>query len=187
VNRTVKASVLAIALLLASAIPAAAQTTGVGSSSLGVGLVFGSVGVGVDYSKVFRELSADKTLGWVIEGAFAHEGCGGFGVDCGVNLLTAQGGVRIGGPIGSDGKLRWHGQGLIGIGRTSLTGDLDDACDIVEGFTDEGCSSTDVIFSPGAGINYAWRGNMSFTARVDIQIAGGDSGGRLWLGLNWSK
>jgi hypothetical protein len=148
---TVRSLLLSMALVLATAMPAAAQST----QKFGVGIVFGSVGVVADYSKVFRTLANDRTLGWVLEGRFAHEGCGGFGVDCGFNQMIVQGGIRINGPLGD--RLTWHGQGLVGLAHSNVSGVLDDACEAAEGIIgDFGCgSSNDIVFTPAAGIEYS--------------------------------
>lgn len=169
--RTVKAFFLGAVLLLASALPAAAQTLGAGVSFLSDE---GGTGITVDYSKPFRTLEKDKTLGWVGELSFAHKGFD----DGSVNTLMIQGGVRIGGKI--DEKVSWHGQGLIGIARGSSSVDDCSACEF---------SDTNLVFSPGAGIDYTFKPNMAARAQIDFPIvfaSSTNSAVRLWLALVWT-
>lgn len=175
-NRTVKALFLGTALLLASALPAAAQTLGAGVSFLSDE---GGTGITVDYSKPFRTLEKDKTLGWVGELTFAHNGFEGGSV----NTLMIQGGARITGKI--DEKISWHGQGLIGIARGSSSSDV---CAAVVG-VDCDASDTNLVFSPGAGIDYTFKPNMAARGQIDFPIVFGgstNSAVRLWLALVWT-
>lgn len=175
-NRTVTGFFLGTALLLASALPAAAQSLGAGISFLGDE---GGTGITVDYSKPFRTLEKDKTLGWVGDFSFHHNGFEGGSV----NVLMIQGGVRINGAINE--KVSWHGQGLLGIARASGHSDL---CAEVLGI-DCGGSDTNLVFSPGGGIDYTFKPNMAARAQLDLPIIFGGSTNsttRFWLGLVWA-
>src|SRR5687767_1456221 len=106
----VKGLFLGLALLLSTPMTAAAQGT------LGVGLSFlgdeGGTGFTVDYSAPFRTMTNDRTLSWVGDFSFHRNSFDTVGFEGNLTNLTFQGGVRIGGPIGTDGRLTWHGQGL---------------------------------------------------------------------------
>ena len=110
-NRTVNAFFLGTALLLASALPARAQTLGAGVSFLGDE---GGIGATVDYSKPVRTLSKDRTLGWVADASFHHNGDSIEGFSASVNQIMVQGGVRLGGTANE--KVSWHVQGALGSG-----------------------------------------------------------------------
>ena len=181
-----KVFIFGTALLLASALPAAAQTLGAGVSFLGDE---GGTGITVDYSKDFRELAKEKMLGWVGELSFHHKGFEGGGF----NSLFLQGGLRVGGPAAE--KLRWHAQGLVGLRRASASGDagdlidgLNDLCNELDLACEIDSSDTGLIFTPGVGIDYAFKPNMNLRAQFDLPIALGDGGGsttRFWIGLSW--
>jgi hypothetical protein len=174
---------LGLSLLLMTSVPAAAQDT---PGRLGVGLSFlsddGGTGVTVDYSKPFRSLANNRTLGWVGDFSFHRnsEGIEDFEVD--LTVLTFQGGVRIGGPFGQNPNLTWHGQGLVGILRTSASNDLlDDVCDVLD--IDCSDSETDFVFTPGGGIDYAFNERTAFRAQIDFLISDG-SAVRFWIGIS---
>jgi len=181
-NRTATCFFLATALLLASAIPAAAQ------GKLGVGVSFlgdeGGTGVAFDYSRPFRTLTGDRTLGWVIDLGFHRKSFDDdvLDLDSSVTSVLAQGGVRLNGRFNE--KLTWHGQGLIGIWRSSFSSDItDEICDVFD--VDCDTSSTDVVFTPGAGVDYALTDRMNLRAQLDIPITGDGSTTRFWFGLSW--
>ena len=180
---------LGLALLLSTPMTAAAQGT------LGAGLSFlgdeGGTGFTVDYSAPFRTMTNDRTLGWVGDFSFHRNSFDGFGFEGDITNLTFQGGVRIGGPIGTDGRLTWHGQGLVGILRSSFDFGVDD---FTEDFCEEfdidcddlggGDSETGFIFTPGAGINYWFNPQTAFRAQFDIPIGEGGNTTRFWFGIS---
>lgn len=169
--RSVKVMFLASTLLLAFAVSSSAQT-------LGAGLSFfeGGTGVTVDYAKTHKTISNDRILSWVGDLSFHGEE--------GVNWLTAQGGLRMGGNASE--KVRWHVQGLVGIIRTSVSGIagdvIDDLCDIAD--VDCDASDTSLVISPGAGIDYVFDEKKAFRAQLDIPFNGNGSGTRFWFGIS---
>jgi hypothetical protein len=185
-----KGLVFGLALLLATPVAASAQGT------LGVGLSFlgddGGTGFTVDYAAPFRSMTNDRTLSWVGDFSFHRNSIDGFGVDGNFTTLMFQGGVRIGGPIGTDGKLTWHGQGIIGFVRQSFDIGVDD-------FTEEFCEEFGIdcevgdsdsfgVLSPGAGINYWFNPETAFRAQLDLPIPlagdGRDATTRFWIGIS---
>lgn len=189
-NRTVNAFFLGTALLLASALPARAQTLGAGVSFLGDE---GGIGATVDYSKPVRTLSKDRTLGWVADASFHHNGDSIEGFSASVNQIMVQGGVRLGGTANE--KVSWHVQGLAGLAHASVGGDAGDALDELGDLCNEvgvdcgdaGSNNTFVI-TPGAGIDYALKPGQALRAQFDLPIAvtnGGGSTWRFWVGLSW--
>jgi hypothetical protein len=185
-NWSVKCLLLAAALVLASPMSAAAQ------GKLGVGLSFlgdhGGTGVTVDYSKPFRTMANDRTLGWVGDFSF-HSGDAGIDVD--LTTLMIQGGIRLNGRLSE--KVTWHVQGLVGFVRQSVDADIDDdledLCeefDVDCDFDFEGSDSSGVI-TPGGGIDYWFNPQTALRAQLDIPIALSDGAGsttRFWIGIS---
>lgn len=181
--RSVKTFLVASAFVLASALPAAAQTLGAGLSFLD-----GAIGATVDYSNPFRTLSNDKTLGWVGDLSFHRDSEGDDDIiSANANWLSVQGGLRVRGNGGE--KLRWHAQGLVGIARVSVSTDgaLEDACEEITGF-DCGVEGSDTgfVFTPGAGIDYMFDARRAFRAQLDLLIGEGGSSARFWVGLSFA-
>lgn len=158
----VKGLVLAGALFLVSAMPAAAQ------DGLGLGLSFlgddGGAGVLVDYSQPLKRQTTSAHLGWV--GEFSY-----FPGDF-FSSLFLQGGVRASGRAGE--KVNWLGQGMIGILRQSADG-LDDVCDVFD--IDCDASNTGAVLTVGGGIEYAINEKSGIRGVLDIPIALTDGGG----------
>lgn len=180
---TVKCLFLGVALLVMAPVSAMAQDA---PGKLGVGLSFlsddGGMGVTVDYSKPFRTLSNDRTLGWVGDFSFHRNSVGIEPADVDLTVLSFQGGVRISGPLGQNPNFTWHGQGLVGILRASASNDtVDDLCDIVD--VDCDASDTNFVFTPGAGIDYAFNEKTAFRAQIDFFISDGNAT-RFWIGIS---
>ena len=179
---------LGLALLLSTPMTAAAQGT------LGAGLSFlgdeGGTGFTVDYSAPFSTMTNDRTLSWVGDFSFHRNNFDGLGFEGDITTLTFQGGVRIGGPIGTDGRLTWHGQGLVGVMRSSFDFGVDeftqDLCDALDIDCDlgGGDSDTGFIFTPGGGINYWFNPQTAFRAQLDIPIGEGGNTTRIWFGIS---
>ncbi len=169
VTRIAQGVFLAGAVLLASARPAAAQ------SSIGAGLSIlgddGGVGIILDYSSPFATQSGDKTLGWVVDLSLNRNSEGNALASASLTTILAQGGVRISGNAGE--KLDWHGQGLVGIARSSIgTGGLaGDICDFGD------CSDTSGVLTVGGALQYAWKENMALRGQLDFPIHLGSGGG----------
>jgi hypothetical protein len=180
---------LAMTLLVATAMPATAQTLGVGVSFLGDD---GGTGVTLDYSKPFRTLTGDRTLGWVGDFSFHTNGFGNdlLGVDVSLRTLMFQGGLRLRGNLNE--RVAWHVQGLAGIVRQSFSADAtginEDLCDLLELDCGFGDSETSFLITPGAGIDYNFGERAGLRAQLDFPIAFVDEGGsttRFWFGLAW--
>jgi hypothetical protein len=181
-----KALFLGLALLLVSPATAAAQR------KLGVGVSFlgdeGGTGFTVDYSGPLRTMANDKSLSWVGDFSFHRNSFDGFGFDGNVTTLTFQGGARIGGRLAE--KVTWHGQGLIGIWRSSFDFEADDLNEeLCEEFgidCDIGDSDSGGLFTIGGGIDYAFTDNTAFRVQLDFPIFMGDgeSTTRFWLGIS---
>lgn len=167
------------ALVLALAAPAAAQ------GQLGAGVSFlhdeeTGTGFTVDYSRVFRPMEPGN-LGWVADLSL-HNFDGG-------RVTSIMGGVRYGRPANE--RVDWFGQALIGIARSSPTGDLADLCEELEDEFDEdlGCSSTDLAFAPGVGINVALTPRVNFRAQFDLMFIAtpeeSTTATRFWFGVSF--
>ncbi len=175
---------LVFALSLAMPLTATAQDT---QGKLGVGLSFlgddGGVGATVDYSKPFRSLSNNRSLGWVGDFSFHGNDVGESGIEVDVKSFTFQGGVRLSGPFGTNERLTWHAQGLLGVMHVSASADslLGDICDDLDVDCDE--SDTGLIFSPGAGIDYWFSPRTSIRAQIDFPIGEGGATTRVWFGI----
>jgi hypothetical protein len=167
----VQAALVSAAIFLVSAaIPASAQSLGVGASFLGDE---GGTGVIVDYSKPFQSSMTTKKLGWVGDFSYFHKGFGNdvFGGGS-ANTLLLQGGVRISGEAGE--KLEWLGQGLIGLRHASFSYDdnLGGICDLGD------CSDSDNggVLTLGGGLQYALNEKLGVRGQLDFPIALGDGG-----------
>ena len=159
---TMKCLFLALALVLVAPISAAAQVT---PGKLGVGLSFLSdegtgVGFTVDYSAPVRSFSNNRTLGWVGDFSFHH--------DDGVDVITLQGGVRFAGQFGTNPDLTWHAQGILGLLHASADGE----------------GESRFIFSPGAGIDYAFAERTALRAQLDFPLGDDVSAVRFWFGIS---
>jgi hypothetical protein len=162
---------LASALLFAFSTSSSAQTLGAGLSFFEDG-----TGVTVDYAKMHKAISGDRTLSWV--GDLSYHG------NEGINWLTLMGGLRMGGNASE--KVRWHVQGLIGILRASASGAfgdvVDDICDDLD--IDCGASDTSLVIAPGAGIDYVFDEKKALRVQLDIPFNGDGSGTRFWFGIS---
>jgi len=185
---TMKCLFLGLAVLLMAPTPAAAQST---PGTLGAGVSFLSddgtaTGVTVDYAKPFRSLGNNRTLSWVGDFSWHRKSFDDdlFDVDANATLLSFMGGVRIGGPLGQNENLRWHGQGLVGIVRSSVGGDdIDELCDLADELTDADCSETSFVFSPGGGIDYSFNERTAFRAQLALLLGDDISAVRIWFGI----
>ena len=160
-----KGLVLAGALFVASAMPAAAQ------DGLGLGLSFlgdeGGAGFLVDYSQPFKTQNTGARLGWV--GEFSY-----FPGDF-FSTLMAQGGVRASGRAGE--KLNWLAHGMVGMLRQSADGGdiVDDLCDVLD--LDCDASNTGALLTIGGGVEYAINEKSGLRGQLDFPIALTDGGG----------
>jgi hypothetical protein len=175
-KRSIGSLFIGAALVFGAALPAAAQTFGVGISFLGDE---GGTGITADYSKPYKTLANDRTLGWVGDVSFHHKSFGSGISDSSVNTLTFQGGVRWNGAFNE--KTSWHVQGLGGILHSSVSNDVCDELDVDCG------SDSRFVITPGGGIDYAFNPKWNFRAQLDIPISFADSGGnttRFWFGVS---
>ena len=161
--KSIQGVCLAAALVLASALPATAQSLGAGISFMGDNL---GTGVVIDYSKPFQSQSTSNTLGWVVDFGYNHKGDGNSLANYGVNTITIQGGVRVAGDAGE--KLTWHGQGLVGLARSAYSANV-----VGTNFCD-GCSNTNAMLMVGAGVQYALSDSLGLRGQLDIPIFLGD-------------
>jgi hypothetical protein len=189
--RLMKTLFLVPALLVMVPMSAAAQDVMPGK--FGVGLSFlgdeGGTGFTVDYSKPFRSVGNDRTLGWVGDFSFHRNGFDDFGLEGDFTSFTFQGGVRISGPIGTNSNLTWHGQGLVGVLHHSfdvgIEDDLDeDACEDLGLDCSFGESDTGFIFTPGVGIDFWFNERTALRGQFDIPIGEGGSTTRFWVGIS---
>src|SRR5262245_47891366 len=118
-NRIVQRVFLAGSLLLASGLPAAAQSASVGLSFLGDD---GGTGVAADFANHFKTTSSERNLDWLADLSLNHKGASALGFDASLNTLIVQGGVRLSGKAAE--KATWHVQGAIGIAHQSVGGDI---------------------------------------------------------------
>jgi hypothetical protein len=178
-----KSFLLGTAFVVGLAVPAGAQTLGVGVSFLDD---FGT-GVTLDYFKP-TSTSTDRSSGWVGDFSWHHKGYGGdlFGAEFDVTALTFQGGYRIQGTGGDN--LKWHAQGLVGLARGSFTasaaGISEDVCDLLDLDCSAGASDSGLIVSPGVGVDYAFNERRAFRGQLDILIGEGGVSPRFWFGLS---
>jgi hypothetical protein len=173
--RIASISVLVLALTLCAAPPAAAQ------GELGAGISFlngegdSAVGVTVDYSSLFRTIGTGG-LGWVADFSLHNNG------DAEVRITTFMGGVRYSQQVND--RLTWFGQGLLGLGHLSATGDQADFCDEF----DLDCSDNEFAFTPGAGVNVPVGPRLSVRAQIDFVtlFTEGESFNvrRFWFGVS---
>jgi hypothetical protein len=167
--RTITSFILGSAFLLASAAPAAAQTStkaevGVSYSILKMYDLTAPIGFAVDFGKQITSVGAGS-LG--IVGEF---GMNRFTDDIIVedeNQFSFMGGVRFAGP--QSGKIRPFGQFLVG-GLSSF-------------------EQNDFAVQPGAGININIKENMDWRVQVDFPIDFAENetfkGFRFNVGLVW--
>ena len=161
VNRIVQGSVLAAALLITSAIPAAAQ----GAASAGITFFGDNLGVGIDadYARQYKSMGMDRTLSWLVDGAFAHKGEAG----ASLNTFMLDGGVRLEGNAGANAT--WHAQGTAGFMHTSLDSDLCDLLNIDCG------GSTDFVIMPAGAVTYWFSATKGVKGQLGIPLVlGGD-------------
>ncbi|HVT49458.1 MAG TPA: hypothetical protein VHD57_16840 [Vicinamibacterales bacterium] len=159
-NSIVKSVICGTALLLATALPAAAQGT------LGVGVSFlhdtdvTAPGFAVDYSRDFQSTSKGS-LGWVADFGLNHFG------DFDDTVTTYQGGLRYNVKAGA--KATVFGQVVLGAAHDSLGSD------------------TNFVVSPGVGVNVPFNDKAAFRAQVDFPIVKFDGGSntstRFWFGV----
>jgi hypothetical protein len=180
--RTVQTACVAAAILLLSAIPSAAQ------SSLGVGLSFlgdeGGTGLILDYAAPYGSVGGDKPLSFVGDFSIFHNGFGNdfAGVGGGFTTLMIQGGVRVAGKAAD--KVTWHGQGLIGVRRASVSFDtgLDkEVCDALDIDCSIGASDTGLVLTIGGAAEYAISDTKAARAQLDFPINGDGSTTRFSL------
>lgn len=161
--RSLKLGLFGFVLAVVMAAPAQAQ-----SVAVGIGSLDGAFGVVVDGSKPMKQTASGRALSLVGDFGWYSESA--------VNFLSLGGGLRAHGKI--DDKLSWHGQGIVGILRTSLDGGIGDLCDAVG----VSCSGTDLYVAPGVGVEYALDAKKALKAQLDIFISDG-SGARFWFGM----
>jgi hypothetical protein len=173
----VQGALLAAALLIVSAMPVTAQTLGAGISFLGDE---GGTGFIVDYSKPLQS-STDGALGWVVDFSYNRKSVGGAlagGTATGTTML-AQGGVRMVGEAGEN--LTWHGQGLVGLRRSSVSFDAagvnEEICDLLGINCSAGASDTGGVLTVGGALQYALNEGMGVRGQLDFPIAIGGDGG----------
>jgi hypothetical protein len=159
-NSIVKSFILGTALILASALPAAAQGT------LGVGVSFlhdtgvTAPGFAVDYSSAFQSTSKGS-LGWVAD----------FGLNRkdGTTSTTYQAGLRYN--VNAGAKSVVFGQVALGAAHAS----------------NDFASDTNFVVSPGVGVNIPFSDTAAFRAQVDFPIVKYDGGSntstRFWFGV----
>jgi hypothetical protein len=159
-NSIVKSVICGTALLLVSALPAAAQGT------LGAGVSFlhdtgvTAPGFAVDYSSDFQSTSRGS-LGWVADFGLNHKD--------GNTSTTYQAGLRYNVKAGA--KATVFGQAVLGAAHSS---------------NDFG-SDTNFVVSPGVGVNIPFNDKAAFRAQVDFPIVkydgGSDTSTRFWFGV----
>lgn len=164
-NRYLKGILLAATVVLATAIPASAQSLGVGISFLGDE---GGTGFIVDYARPSKTVNTDQTLSWVGDFSFFHNGFEF--TDSSINTLMVQGGARISGKAGE--KAMWDGQGLIGIRHSSVGGTVGSIC----GLSGVDCDDTGGVLTVGGGLEYAFGTNKAVRGQLDFPIALGEGG-----------
>jgi hypothetical protein len=159
-NSIVKTAILGTALLLVTALPAAAQGTfGVGVSFLHDTDVT-APGFAVDYSQAIQSTSTGS-FGWVADFGLNHFG------DFDDTVTTYQAGVRYNFNAGP--KATVFGQAVLGAAHDSLG------------------SETNFVVSPGVGVNIPFSDAAAIRAQVDFPIVKFDGGSntstRFWFGV----
>ena len=159
----------ALALLTATAVPAAAQTPKIEDdrSSVGVGFVLlkwhdfetTTKGIGVDFSKPIR-LGTRQTFSIVADLTWARSGD--------ETNTTIGGGVRY--TLPGSGKTKVHVQGLLGSARWSL----------------DGGSDSSFYVAPGAGVLFPLNDSVALKSQLDIFLPSWDVGNlyRFWFGAS---
>jgi hypothetical protein len=177
-----------LALVLALAAPAAAQSTGNDGILVGLGISFLNVsdstsnGFTVDFRKnVYNATNFDVgvvgDLSWHRESLDDED----FDFEGSANAIGIMGGVRL--TASQMGRVAPFGQVLVGIIRDSVSGDL---CDFLEDF-DESCSSTDGAMSFGGGIDVGLNDRWNFRAQIDfikVFVDESDLATRFFLGVS---
>lgn len=175
--RTVTTSLIGLALVLALAAPAAAQGAVAGDAP--------ELGVGVSFFRIFEQtgtgffVDVAKPIKPMNQGSLGIVGDFGYHAFDGGKVMTFMGGARF--KSTANAKFSPFGQFLIGMARDSA-----DDCD------GEGCSSTNLSFAPGGGVNVAINDKFSFRAQIDfimIRFSEGDfsdteSGPRFSFGIS---
>jgi opacity protein-like surface antigen len=170
----VKGFVLAALLTVSFAVPAAAQ------GDLGAGVSFlrdseeTGVGFTIDYA---HDISANGPAAISLVGDLGWNS-----FDFG-STTSFMGGVRV--ASRANPTFSPFGQFLIGAVRSSLSDDICDD-DLAEAF-DESCSSTDLAFAPGVGVNIAVNPQVNLRAQVDFLIIKfedeTENATRFWFGV----
>jgi len=172
---------LAVALLVLSVAPAAAQTIGVGYTYLGND---GGSGLAVDYARDLTTVSG-RPVALVGEFGLNHLAVDNTLFTGSVNTLIVQGGVRMG--IEAAG-FKWHAQLLGGIARGIVGGDAKNYCqDLKEVVGDKvacGGAGSESLFTPGFGVDYPVS-SWVVRGRIEAPIVGGQGTYRVWLGLTF--
>ena len=135
---------------------------GFGLSILGDDGGFGGI---VDYFMPIRTQGAANAIGIAADVSFHRKGYDEdeFGIDGNVSQLLATGGVRYAGQVGEN--MSWHAQGLFGIVRASVGGDLGDECEATGACP---TSDTSWLINVGGAFQYwlsergAIRGQLDF-------------------------
>lgn len=168
-NRKMQSVFYVAALLLVSAIPAAAQNGG--AASVGVAFATKDVGTGInaDYARVFRDMGMDRSQSWLVDFSWNHNSI----FDVGINTVLVQAGWRYSGRAGD--KATFHGQVGAGIARFSASagGLVGELCDLVGEDCSEG--DTDFVITPAGGLTYWFSDTKGVKGQLNIPIAGGDS------------
>lgn len=152
--RTMTRLIVGIALIFGLAAPAAAQTPGNDPALFGVGVSFLNIsdetgtGFTADIVKGIRTMERGS-LGLVGDISYHSFDF--------VSAWNFAGGVRFTGMVNE--RIKPFGQFTIGIFRSSVKD-----CD------GDGCSSTDLSFTPGGGVDFALNDRFNFRAQIDFMI-----------------
>jgi hypothetical protein len=172
-----KGWLLSAALVVVTALPAAAQDLGVGVSFLGDE---GGTGFIVDYSGPLQRSMGRHQLNWLVDFSWHRNSFGGdaFGADYDFTQMLVTVGARIKGQLND--KTSWHAQGAAGIVRGSASvdaaGATEDLCDLLDIDCDAGSSDTSGLINIGGALAYALSDSGAVRAQLDIPIALGDGG-----------
>ena len=143
-------------------------------SQLGFGVSFlgddGGIGGIVDYFLPLRTYGTNA-LGVAADVSFHRKGYDEdeFGVEGSVTQLLATGGIRYAGLLGEN--ISWHAQGLFGIVRASVGGDLSDFC----GGDTCDTSDTSFIANIGGAVQYWLSDRGAIRGQLDFPISDGGS------------
>lgn len=172
-NRIVHSVFLSAALLVVSAIPAAAE----GGASVGLALLSGDGGVGLngDYFMMTKDMGMGRSSGFGVDASLNRKGFGGFGNDFSITTWIAEGGYRFQGQAGDKGT--WHVQGSAGIIRSNVGLDnlTQNICTLAG--IDCNSSSTDFVITPAGAFTYWFSPNMGVKGQVNIPISVTGGGG----------